>query len=186
MSETIEITSFDEKFIYLTPPHAPVLMSTMSKFGNTNLAPFEQFMGCSDFPPRATIAISPKSDTISNLNYLDEFCIGIPTPALAKQVLVCGEKIPQNESEFEFSGLTPEPSKLIAPPRIKECPINFECKLYWKKEAGDHILVVGSILLIAVDKEVYKADKIERRTGLDMLYYATSGYFMRKGEVFKP
>lgn len=186
MSKIIEITEFNEKFIYLTPPHAPVLMSTISKYGNSNLAPFEQFMGCSDFPPRASIAISPKSDTISNLNFLGEFCIGIPTPKLAKQVLICGEKLPQNESEFDLSGLTPEKSKLISPPRIKECPINFECKVFWKKEAGDHILVVGSVLLIAVDDSVYKKDKVERRTGLDMLYYVTSGYFMKKGEIFKP
>jgi flavin reductase (DIM6/NTAB) family NADH-FMN oxidoreductase RutF len=32
--------------------------------------------------------------------------------------------------EFEFAGLTKEPAKLVKPWRVKESPIQFECKFY--------------------------------------------------------
>lgn len=183
--KTLEITEFLEKVVYLTPPHAPVLVSTISPFGNSNLAPFEQFMTCSDFPPRVCLAITPKSDTVRNIRDGSDFCIGIPTPALANQVFACGEPLPRQESEFDLSGLTPTRSKFITSPRIKECPINFECKLHWERDTGDHVLVVGTVLLVAVQEQYWDVDKVKRRLNLDMLYYATSGHFLTKGQVLQ-
>lgn len=182
----VEISEFKEKVTYLTPPHAPALVSTLSPAGNSNLAPFEQVMVCSEFPPRFALAITPDTDTLKNLvEVCDELVIGFPTPSIANEVYACGYQLDRSESEFDLSRLTPVPSKLIRPPRIAECQVNFECKLCWIKEAGDHELVVVTVLLADVRNDLFKPDKVARRCGLDPLYYATSGNFFTKGRQLK-
>lgn len=176
------IKKYTEKLVYLTPPHAPSLVSTIGPVGNYNLAPFEQTMTCSNFPPCILLAITPKCDTLKNILKNHEFALGFPTPKIIDQVLAAGTKLPPEENEFELTGLTPIPSEIIKPPRIAECQVNFECVLQWAKEAGDHWVIVGQVVLIDVLTDLLREDKIERRCGLDAIYYATSGVFITKGE----
>lgn len=176
------IKKYTEKLVYLTPPHAPSLVSTIGPVGNYNLAAFEQTMTCSNFPPCILLAISPKSDTLKNILKNHEFVIGFPTPKIIDQVLAAGTKLAPEESEFELTGLTPVPSEIIKPPRIAECQVNFECVLQWAKEAGDHWVVVGHVVLIDILSDLLHENKVERRCGLDAVYYATSGVFITKGD----
>ena len=36
---------------------------------------------------------------------------------------------PRGVNEFEYAGLTPAPSRLVAPPRVAEAPAALECKV---------------------------------------------------------
>src|SRR5690606_28764684 len=45
-----------------------------------------------------------------------------------KLVALAAEPLPRNESEFDLTGLTPAPSVKVAPPRVAESPIAFECE----------------------------------------------------------
>ena len=51
------------------------------------------------------------------------------------------------------TGLTPIPSVKVKPPRVKEVPIHFECKLHRVIELGPHRhpLVIGEVVYIHVD-----------------------------------
>jgi flavin reductase (DIM6/NTAB) family NADH-FMN oxidoreductase RutF len=62
-------------------------------------------------------------------------------------------------------GLTPVPSLRIKPPRVKECPISFECVLHNTLEIGDGTqgsatLVIGRIVQAHVLKNAYQDGRI--------------------------
>ena len=181
MAERVLLKRYEEKLTYLTPPHAPSLVVTLGAEGNPNIGAFEQTMLCSNFPPCITIAVSPKADTLANVHRTKEFTLGFPSPRMVDQVMAAGEKLPPNESEFDLAELTPVESEIVNPPRIAECQVNFECVLQWSKQAGDHFLVVGRVVVIDVDAALLREDKVERRCGLDAVYYATSGVFFTPG-----
>ncbi len=182
MTNRTTITQYNEKLVYLTPPHAPSLVSTIGPAGNYNLAPFEQTMTCSNFPPCILLSISPKSDTLSNIIKTHEFVIGFPGEDIIDEVYAAGIKLPPDESEFDLTNLTPVQSQVVKPPRIAECYVNFECTLQWTKQAGDHWIVVGHVVLIDIATHLLKDNKIERRCGLEAVYYATSGVFIKPGK----
>ena len=46
-------------------------------------------------------------------------------------------------------GLTPVPSHIVAPPRIQEAPIGFECVLHEKLETPSRYVFIGRILWLA-------------------------------------
>jgi hypothetical protein len=89
-------------------------------------------------------------------------------------------------NEFIKAGFTPIPSQLIKPPRVKESPVQMECKVLEVKETGDQggaaNLIVCEILLMHVDDSVLNpenkidANKIDlvARMGGD-LYCRASG-----------
>ena len=177
--------NLEEKLVYVTPPHAPVLVSTESPQGNFNLAPFEQFMACSNFPPRILIAITKESDTYKNILDGSDFCVGVPTIEMINQVFMCGKQIDRNQSEFDLSNLTADSSKMIKSPRIRECSINIECKLYNIVDVGDHSIIIGDVLCAVIDEEVFSEDKIVRRLNINAPYHVSSGFFFSKGKILK-
>jgi flavin reductase (DIM6/NTAB) family NADH-FMN oxidoreductase RutF len=63
-------------------------------------------------------------------------------------------------NEFEISGLTPDPCKFIAPPKVKEAKISFECKLnqiipVGNEGPGGGFVVIGTVVLFHIDDDVY-------------------------------
>ena len=73
--------------------------------------------------------------------------------------------------EFQVSGLTPESSIKVSPPKVKESKINLECKLNQIVEIGDGtagsgFVVLGTIVLFHIDDDIYEdghilLDKLE-------------------------
>jgi len=71
--------------------------------------------------------------------------------------------LPYGSSEFTFANLTEAPSRLVAPPRVAESPVNFECKvteiIQLKSHAGvpaESWLVLGEAVAIHIDKKLLK------------------------------
>jgi flavin reductase (DIM6/NTAB) family NADH-FMN oxidoreductase RutF len=61
-------------------------------------------------------------------------------------------------SEFAEVGLTAEPSVLVAPPRVAESPVAFECRLEHALELGDSTVVIGRVVHAAVSTDVLDGD----------------------------
>jgi len=167
-----------------TPAPYMVLVSTIDKNSRKNVAPFGWFTGCSAEPPMLTVSIWKKNKhTYKNIKETREFVVGIPTPAIAKQVLACGAK--DTDKEFKV-GLTPIDSEKVKAPSIKECQSNLECKFVKETEVGDHRLVVGEIINARVSPEIFAKDKLNLRRKMDPLYHVTGSYFMdKKGKEIK-
>lgn len=166
------------KLVYLTPSHAPSLVSTMSPNGTVNIGTFEQTMLCSNVPPRILLAIAPKSDTLKNILEFKEAVIGFPYPEYIQETYDAGVRLPRGDSELDIiTGLSTFKSELIAPPSINQCWLNAETTLVWDQDAGDHHVVVMEVKSVKVDEKYWEDDRITRRKSLPSVYYATSGWF---------
>ena len=158
-------------------PRPIALVSTTSKDGNNNVAPFSYFNGVCSNPP--TIMFAParrgwdghEKDTLINIRNNQEFVINIVSESFAEKMVKCSTDFDPNIDEFQVSGLTPESSSKVSPPKVKESKINLECKLDQIVEIGDGtagsgFVVLGTIVLFHIDNDIYEdghilLDKLE-------------------------
>ncbi len=146
-------------------PRPIAVVATKNADGSDNLAPFSFFNGFSAKP--MIVGFSPirkpnsgeKKDTLINIERDKEFVVSFVTEQNADLINLCSTELPHGESEFEFSGLTPMKSDLVAPARLKESPIHFECKLRDIVSYGDWpgagTLITGEVVKVHVAEEIY-------------------------------
>ncbi len=169
--------------VYLSPGHAPGMVTTIGPAGNVNVATFEQVMIISYQPPRVMIAISPECDTFKNIKVGSDCVVGFPRTEYIQVAYDVGVKTPRDTSELDvIKNISTFPSKLIDPLSLEQCWINMECKLRSITPAGDHDIVPLDVVGLASDEGVWRDDKVERRNNLPAVYYTTSGHFFVPGE----
>ena len=75
-------------------------------------------------------------------------------------------------NEFDLAKLTPQPSKIVRPPRVAESPVSFECKLHqildFSPAPTSSSLVIGQIVSIHIDDAHLKEGKLDRNS-LDLI-----------------
>lgn len=109
-------------------------ITTLSKDGKVNLAPFSLFNGVGYTPP--TVVVCPngrgagggQKDTVVNIRDTGEFVANMATWELREQVSKTAATVPPDVNEMELAGLTPAPSRMVKPPRVAESPVALECK----------------------------------------------------------
>ncbi len=107
-------------------------ISTLSKDGVPNLAPYSFFNGASDDPPMVMFASGTRDatdpkDTIANAEATGEFVCSMVSWELREPMNVSSASVPPEVDEFALAGLEMEPSVLVKPARVKAAPIHLEC-----------------------------------------------------------
>jgi flavin reductase (DIM6/NTAB) family NADH-FMN oxidoreductase RutF len=119
-------------------PRPIAFVSTIGADGILNLAPFSFFTAASADPPvicfapmiRATGARDAgRKDTLRNIQATGEFVVNIVSEEFASQMNICSTEFAPEVDEFQAAGLTPVPSDLVRPPRVKESHVHMECRL---------------------------------------------------------
>lgn len=124
-------------------PRPIAFVSTINADGQPNLSPFSFFNVFSSDPvvlifSAAKSALTGKQkDTYHNVKAIPECVIHIANYAMVEQLSVTSGAYPSEVNEFIKGGFTEEPSVMVKPPRIKEAPIAFECKVTQVIELGD-------------------------------------------------
>jgi flavin reductase (DIM6/NTAB) family NADH-FMN oxidoreductase RutF len=152
-------------------PRPIALVSTLSRAGIPNLAPFSFFTGLTSKPP--TIGFAPirkgkegyKKDTLSNIENTGEFVINVVTEDISHKMVKTASDFPPDVDEFEISGFSAIESDVVKPPRVKESPINLECIVYKIVYIGDGTegsgsFIIGEIVAYHIDDSLYKEGKI--------------------------
>tara|TARA_B100000902_G_scaffold399848_1_gene472982 strand:- start:2835 stop:3668 length:834 start_codon:yes stop_codon:yes gene_type:complete len=169
MIKTIDVKNGETKQLYkylssAITPRPIALVSTMDNNGIKNLAPFSFFNVFSIEPP--ILVFSPvkrvrdnsSKHTIKNIYQNKECVISIVTEEIAQQVSLTSCDYPEEINEFKKAGFTEIKSEEVTPPRIKESPINFECKVNDIIELGNKggagSLVISEILKIHINQSV--------------------------------
>ena len=103
-----------------------------------------------------------------NVKAVPEVVINVVTWSMVQQISVASGEFPEGINEFEKSGLTPIASEKVRPFRVKESPVQFECKVQQVIETGTGggaaNLVVCEVVLVHVDEAMLGADgKIDQR-----------------------
>lgn len=180
----LEIINKIEKVVYITQPSPVILVSTISKDNVENVAPFAMFMNCSTKPDNmVAIAISPKTDTYTNIKETKQFVIGIPKENMLDKLYKTGEKVESSISEFELTGLTPYNSKELKCKRIEECIVNIDCTFENEIETGNHNIIVGKVVACDIDEDKYSEDKVTLRNNIPNIYHITGNKFMIDGKM---
>ncbi|KAI5965315.1 uncharacterized protein KGF55_001536 [Candida pseudojiufengensis] len=113
-------------------------ISTISKDGIRNLAPFSYFTVVNHDPPIFTIGFSggkgnPK-DTCKNILETEELTINIISEWFVEAANFCAINSPFNIDEWKLSGLTPLNSTKVKPQHVAESAFSIEAKLITSHE----------------------------------------------------
>ena len=134
----------------LIVPRPIALVTTLGESGVANAAPFSMFNMLGEDPPIVMLSINRLKDTAANILRSGEFVVHISDEAMSAQMHACGESLPPEVSELQRFGLTALPSQTIAPPRIAQAPVAFECVLHEKLETESRYVFIGRVLWLHV------------------------------------
>jgi len=134
----------------LIVPRPIALVTTLSESGVVNAAPFSMFNMLGEEPPIVMISVNrlqdgQLKDTAANIQRSREFVVHLCDEDLAEQMHRCGERLPPEVSELASVGLSTAPSCAIAPPRIAEAPVAFECTLWETLETDSRQIFIGQV-----------------------------------------
>ncbi len=139
-------------------PRPIAFVSTRSRTGVDNCAPFSYSMGVSSHPMVLAVSVGERDgrpkDTARNILDTREFVINLATEAIAEKMNVASGDYAGTVSEFAEAGLTPAPSEAVRAPRIAESPVNFECRLIRAVTVADNTVFFGEALRLHLDEAI--------------------------------
>ena len=165
-------------------PRPIAFASTVDKEGVPNLSPFSFFNVFSANPP--VLIFSPArrvrnnttKHTLQNALETREVVINVVNYDMVQQMSLASTEYAQGENEFIKSGLTMLESDMVAPFRVAESPVQFECKVTkvepLGKEGGAGNLIFSEVLKVHIHKDIldenggidqYKIDQVARMGG---------------------
>ena len=124
-------------------PRPIAWVSTVDEDGNPNLAPYSFFNAFSSNPPilvfssNRRVSDGTTKDTLHNIEATMECVINMVSYDVVRQMAVTGVEFPANMNEFEKAGVTPLASVAVQPFRVKESPVQMECKVSQIIPLGD-------------------------------------------------
>ena len=171
-------------------PRPIAFVTTVSRGGAVNLAPFSFFNGVSSDPPVISIAVSTKrdgskKDTWRNAEETGEMTVNVVTPALMDSVIVAARELPHDESELALTGEASVPGERVKPPRLARSPIAMECSVLKIVEVEDTGLILGRVLLYHVDDGVLGPDGRPDPEKVGFVSRLGGDLYARLGELFE-
>jgi len=157
-----------DPFKALVAPRPIGWISTVSKAGVVNLAPYSFFNAVSEDPHFVMFASGGRKDSQRNAEETGEFVCSLATYDLREAMNRTSMPVEPDVDEMKLAGLTPAPSRLVAPPRVAESPVAFECR-YWRTihlpgkdgSAGTHAIVLGQVIGVHVADEVISGGRVD-------------------------
>jgi len=182
-------------------PRPICFASTIDEDGNPNLSPFSFFnvFGSKPpiciFSPARRVRDNTTKHTLENARLTKEVVINIVNYNIVQQTNLASCEYPRGVNEFVKAGLTPLPSDFVKPFRVKESPVQLECKvnqiIETGTEGGAGNLIVCEVLCMHIDDHVlddqgridpHKIDLVARMGGDYYCRASGSSVF----EVHKP
>ena len=143
-------------------------ISTMSRAGELNLAPYSYFNGFSSTPRIVGFSSEGEKDSQAFASDTGEFVWSMATYELREQMNATAAPLPRGESEFRHAGLQTAASRLVKPPRVARSPAALECKVtqtirLTDKDGKDatRVLVLGQVIGIHVDERFVKNGRLD-------------------------
>lgn len=197
----IETAEFQQLLLGSVAPRPICFASTISEDGVANLAPYSFFNAFSANPPTVIfssnrrISNSTTKDTLDNVLANKEVVINVVNHSILRQMALTSIDFKSDVSEFAKAGLTPLASEQVKPFRVKESPVQMECKVREVVSLGEGggagNLVICDVLLMHIDETVLDEEgkidphKIDLMGRLGRAFYVrASGDAVMK--VFQP
>jgi flavin reductase (DIM6/NTAB) family NADH-FMN oxidoreductase RutF len=197
----LPLGEFHNALLTAIAPRPICFASTIDTAGNPNLSPFSFFNVFGSNPTRFIISPARRvrdntiKHTLENAIETRELVINVVNYAMVQQMSLASCEYPKGVSEFEKAGFTPIASQKVKPFRVKESPVQFECKIVdiieTGKEGGAGNLIIAEMLLMHISSDVLTADgKIDQHK-IDLVGRLGSDWYVRAQgnalfEVAKP
>ena len=193
----IEIPKLHRYLLGSVGPRPIAFASTIDSKGNINLAPFSFFNVFSANPP--IMIFSParsgrtneSKDTYNNVKEVPEVVINVVTHDMVHQMSLASSPYDSDVSEFEKAGFTSLASDMITPPRVKESPVQFECKVNEVIELGDQggagNLIICEVLRIHVKESLLDQNEMIDQHKIDLVSRMGGNWYCRadKNSMFE-
>lgn len=182
-------------------PRPICFASTIDEDGNRNLSPFSFFnvFGAKPpiliFSPARRVRDNTVKHTLDNVLQMKEVVINIVNYDIVQQMSLSSCEYPQGVDEFIKAGLTPIASDLVKPFRVKEAPVQLECKVLQViptgEEGGAGNLVICEVVCMHVNDDVLNEQGMIDIHKIDLVARMGGDYYCRASgdsifEVPKP
>ena len=181
-------------------PRPIAFASTIDAEGNANVSPFSFFNVFSANPP--ILIFSPArrvrdnsiKHTLINAEATREVVINVVNYDMVQQISLASTEYADGVDEFLKSGLTPIASEVVKPFRVKESPVQFECKVTQiiplGTEGGAGNLVLCEVVRIHIDESVLDKNGAIDQHKIDLVSRLGGNWYSRSNqglfEVPKP
>lgn len=165
-------------------PRPIAWVSTVDAEGADNLAPFSFFTVASIDPP--ILAFYPvgtgeaAKDTARNVAETEAAVVNAVTEDVVGAMNETAATLERGDSEFDRADVTRAESTVVAPPRVAEARVAFECELYDLRTVGSSTQALVEVVHAHVDDDATTDGKVDT-TKLDTVgrlagsRYATTG-----------
>jgi len=151
----MELIPFKRESVFPLPV---TFISTISKTGVRNIAPYSCVMPVLRPLDLVCIATAKRRDTLDNIRDTKEFVINMATTRLSDALIPTARLAPPEVDEFVSAGLDEKPSVIVKPPGIKGCYAWLECRLDKLIEEESYILIIGKVVHLEITDEIYRQD----------------------------
>ncbi len=207
LRKKLEMLSLDPKELSVPQVHRYLLgaigprpiafASTIDENGIPNLAPFSFFNVFSANPP--ILIFSPArsgrsnttKDTFENVKVVRECVINIVNYSIVEQMSLASSPFEKGVDEFVKSGLTPIPSDVVRPFRVKESPVQFECAvneiIELGTEGGAGNLIICEVKRIHIQEAVLDSEQMIDQEKIDLVARMGGNWYCRadKNSMFE-
>lgn len=135
-------------------PSPVLIIGTYGSDGKPNMMNAAWGGIVSSKPPCISVSIREATLSFHNIKQTEAFTINIPSEKYLKEADFVGIVSGKEYDKFKTTGLTPEKSKLVNAPFVKEFPYALECKLVRDVNLGSHTMFIGEIVGMVADSEV--------------------------------
>ena len=148
-----------DPFKAIVAPRPIGWISSLAGDGSLNLAPYSFFNALSTHPHLVMFSSEGEKDSVVFARETGEFVANLVSRDLVDKMNASSVDAPRGVSEFGYAGLTPEPSLLVKPPRVKEAHAALECKVTEIFEprgldgrTGDRFVVFAEVVGVFIDE----------------------------------
>jgi flavin reductase (DIM6/NTAB) family NADH-FMN oxidoreductase RutF len=141
-------------------------ISTVSREGIVNLAPYSQFNNLGYDPPYVMFSANSypdsgrRKDSVKNATDTGEFVVNMATYELREAVNITSRFLAPEIDEAALAGLDMTPSRLVKPPRVAASPVQLECKFHCSLALPGtvfdqvHHVVIGRVVGVHIRDEM--------------------------------
>ncbi|MBT2698954.1 flavin reductase family protein [Bacillus sp. ISL-40] len=174
-------------------PRPIAFVTTISKDGVLNGAPFSYFNIVSSNPPMISLSIQrsegSQKDTARNIIDSKQFVVHIVDEHNVEKINKTAASLPSDQSEVKLANLTSVDSVKISVPGVKEAKIRMECSLEHSLELGSSDspgcdFIIGRVVQFHIEDEIYENGRIDAR-GLAAVSRLAGNNYAKIGEIFE-
>ncbi|MEQ8552070.1 MAG: flavin reductase family protein [Cyclobacteriaceae bacterium] len=169
---SISVAYFHSILLGAVAPRPIALASTIDTEGKVNLSPFSFFNAFSADPPILIFSPSRRirdnttKHTLENVMEIPEVVINMVDYPIVEQMSLSSTEYDKGVNEFVKAGFSQVPSEKVSPPRVKESPFSFECKVVEIKPLGSkggagNLIICEVVLAHVNDRFLTEDQKID-------------------------